>query len=159
MQNAQEMTPAPLARPRRRKNFRRSKPMGAISELNVTALLDLCFCLLIIFMIATPLIENTNTQQSIALDLPSESAKEQPAKQNVKIQDISIDTVGRTWWGQKEVTPKELEKLLEGLARSGGTPVINVRADKSIPYQQVVAVLDKIQAQGLTQISLQTQSQ
>ena len=151
-------SPTPLTRPRRRKNFRTSKPMHAMNEINVTSLLDLCFCLLIIFMIATPLIETTSNQQSIALNLPTESAKEQPVKQNVKHQDVSIDTVGRIWWGQKEVTITELERLLEGLARAGGTPIINVRADKTIPYQKVISVLDKIQAQGLNQISLQTQS-
>lgn len=152
--------PSPsFTRPRKRRTFRRSKPMAAINELNVTSLLDLCFCLLIIFMISTPLIESNSSQQSIALNLPTESTKEQPAKQNVKQQDISIDTVGRIWWGSKEVTLTELDRLLEGLARSGGTQVVNVRADKTIPYQKVVSVLDKIQAQGLNQISLQTQSE
>lgn len=150
---------APTLRPRKRHSFRRSKPMHALSEINITSLLDLCFCLLIIFMISTPLIEATSNQQSIPLNLPTESSKEQPVKQNVKTQEISIDTVGRVWWGQKEVQMNELDRLLEGLARQGGNPVISLRADKTISYQKVIAVLDKIQASGLNQISLQTQSQ
>jgi biopolymer transport protein ExbD len=133
--------------------------MKAMSEINVTSLLDLCFCLLIIFMISTPLIEATNNQQSIPLNLPSESSKEQAVKQNVKYQEISIDTVGRIWWGQKEVDLADLDRLLENLARQGNSPVVDLRADKSIPYQKVVSVLDKIQAHGLNQISLQTQAQ
>ena len=134
--------------------------MHAMSEINITSLLDLCFCLLIIFMISTPLMDaNTGNSQSIALNLPSESHKEQPAAQNVKQQDISIDTVGRVWWGQKEVELSELDRLLEGLARQGGAPIINLRADKTIPYQKVISVLDKIQAHGLNQISLQTQAE
>ena len=133
--------------------------MHGMSEINVTSLLDLCFCLLIIFMISTPLIQATSNSQSIALNLPSESNKEQPVAQNVKQQEISIDTVGRIWWGQKETSLLELDRLLENLARQGGAPVINLRADKTIPYQKVVSVLDKIQAHGLNQISLQTQAE
>ena len=133
--------------------------MHGMSEINVTSLLDLCFCLLIIFMISTPLIEATSNQQSIPLNLPTESNKEQAVKQNVKMQEISVDTVGRIWWGQKEVQLNDLDRLLEGLARQGGSPVIKLRADKTISYQKVIAVLDKIQASGLNQISLQTQSE
>ncbi len=144
---------------RNKRRFHRSEPMKAMSEINVTSLLDLCFCLLIIFMISTPLIEATNNQQSIPLNLPSESSKEQAVKQNVKYQEISIDTVGRIWWGQKEVDLADLDRLLENLARQGNSPVVDLRADKSIPYQKVVSVLDKIQAHGLNQISLQTQAQ
>ncbi|MEI6598437.1 MAG: biopolymer transporter ExbD, partial [bacterium] len=32
-----------------------------MNELNVTPMLDLCFCLLIIFMIATPVLEQTTS--------------------------------------------------------------------------------------------------
>ena len=46
--------------------------MEALNEINVTPLIDLAFALLIIFMIATPLLE-----QTIPLELPLESAKSQ----------------------------------------------------------------------------------
>lgn len=132
--------------------------MKAMSEINITSLLDLCFCLLIIFMISTPLIEATSNQQSIPLNLPTEASKEQVVKQDAKYQEISIDAVGRIWWGQKEVELSELDRLLESLARQGNSPVIDLRADKTIPYQKVISVLDKIQSHGLNQISLQTQA-
>ena len=144
---------------RKSRRFHRSEPLKAMSEINVTSLLDLCFCLLIIFMISTPLIQATSNKQSIPLNLPTESSKEQAVKQNLKYQDISIDTVGRIWWGEKEVGLNELDRLLENLAREGNSPVIDLRADRTIPYQRVVSVLDKIQAHGLNQISLQTVSE
>ncbi|MBL4574596.1 MAG: biopolymer transporter ExbD, partial [Opitutaceae bacterium] len=43
------------------RSFHRKKSMTALSELNVTALIDLGFALLIIFMISTPLIEQEQT--------------------------------------------------------------------------------------------------
>jgi len=140
----------------RSQRFHRQEPLKAMSEINVTSLLDLCFCLLIIFMISTPLIQVSSKQQSIPLNLPTESSKEQSVKQELKYQEISIDQVGRIWWGQKEVELGQLDRLLESLARQGGSPVVDLRADRTIPYQKVVSVLDKIQSHGLNQISLQT---
>jgi biopolymer transport protein ExbD len=142
------------------RRFRRSEPMRSMSEINVTSLLDLAFCLLIIFMISTPLIEaNNSNQQQIPLNLPTESTKEQPVRQEIKYQTISIDTVGRIFWGQRQTDMEELDRLLENLAREEPSPVISLRADRTIPYQRVISVLDKIQAHGLNQISLETQAQ
>ena len=143
---------------RRKRQFKRSNPMSAMSEINVTSLLDLAFCLLIIFMISTPLIEANSSPQSIPLNLPTESPKEQAMPKETKYQDISIDTVGRIFWGSKEVTLDELNRLLAGVAKQANPPVIAIRADRTIPYQKVVTVLDYVRSNGLDQISLETQS-
>ena len=52
----------------RSRRFGRPKTQGRISEINVTPLIDLAFALLIIFMIAAPMME-----QSIRIDLPEQS--------------------------------------------------------------------------------------
>ncbi|MGY8694589.1 MAG: ExbD/TolR family protein, partial [Verrucomicrobiia bacterium] len=49
------------------RSFHRKRPLEPNSELNVTALIDLGFALLIIFMISTPLIEK---EQMLEMDLP-----------------------------------------------------------------------------------------
>ena len=49
------------------RSFHRKKQLEAVSELNVTALIDLGFALLIIFMISTPLIE---VEHIMEVDLP-----------------------------------------------------------------------------------------
>ena len=50
--------------------FKRKDRLSAMSEINITSLLDLVFCLLIIFMITTPLME-----QTIPVNLPSQNAQ------------------------------------------------------------------------------------
>ena len=47
------------------RSFSKQSRLHVISELNVTPMLDLCFVLLIIFMIATPVLEQTT-----AINLP-----------------------------------------------------------------------------------------
>jgi biopolymer transport protein ExbD len=57
-------------------------------------LIDLAFALLIIFMITTPLLE-----QTVELNLPVEAAKTQ-AEDREDFQSISIDRAGAYYWGE-----------------------------------------------------------
>src|SRR5436189_6031968 len=59
--------------------------LTTLSEINVTPLLDLAFALLIIFMITTPLLEN-----SVNLVIPS-SGEKNPAVNPAQVRTISID--------------------------------------------------------------------
>ena len=50
------------------RNFRRHRTSHPIADLNVTNLIDLGFMLLIIFMVATPLIQQ---EQTVPVNLPT----------------------------------------------------------------------------------------
>jgi len=125
--------------------------MGAISEINVTPLIDLAFSLLIIFMIATPLLE-----QTIPLQLPLESQSAQP-QEDIEFQTISIDTRGQAFWGETAVDMTQLNDLLARASLQTEPPVIRIRADGSLPYQRVIDVLDLVKQNELSKISLDTQ--
>src|SRR5947209_4062038 len=108
------------------RTFRRQRTTHPIAELNVTNLIDLGFTLLIIFMIATPLI---NQEQSIPVNLPFESKKAQTKDKDVKFQSISIDKRGNYFFGAQPVTFDELKKRLATIAAMSKPPVIDIRAD------------------------------
>jgi biopolymer transport protein ExbD len=133
------------------RSFRRQSRLAALSEINVTPLIDLAFALLIIFMITTPLLE-----QTIALQLPSEEQRDERAPREERYRNISIDAAGQLYWGKRPVTAQDLQTLLDGLAASAQPPVLHIRADGRIPYQQVIDVLDLIKQAGLSRISLDT---
>src|SRR3989440_5142241 len=67
------------------KRYSNRSNFSTLSEINVTPLLDLAFVLLIIFMITTPLIEN-----SMNLTIPSSAAANAPVAAS-QVQTISID--------------------------------------------------------------------
>lgn len=134
------------------RTFRRKETLGALSEINVTPLIDLAFALLIIFMITAPLLE-----QSIALELPLESQSVRDDPERIALQTISIQRDGAIYWNDETVTEKQLAKYLEQLASESEPPAIAIRADRRIPYQRVINVIDHIQQNGLTRISLDTQ--
>jgi biopolymer transport protein ExbD len=71
-----------------------------MNELNVTPMLDLCFCLLIIFMIATPVLEQTT-----AVNLPkAEKGSGKPADTKQQYRFVSIGRDGTYTIGGKSLT-------------------------------------------------------
>ena len=135
------------------RTFHRKHQLEAMSEINVTPLIDLAFALLIIFMITAPLLE-----QSIDLVLPVETPRAQPDKPPA-VQEISIDAEGHYFWGAERVDIDQLDEYLALEALSDEPPVLQVRADASLPYQSVIALIDLIKKHKLTKLSLETRGQ
>lgn len=136
------------------RTFRRKQSMEAVSEINVTPLIDLAFALLIIFMITTPLLE-----QSIPLNLPVQDKNDQPSTEDMEIQVISVDQEGQIYWGKEPVSLARLDDMLNGLSTRDNPPVLRIRGDAAIQYQRIIEVLDRVKANKLTRISLDTQVQ
>ncbi len=135
------------------KRFNRREPLHSLVEINVTPLIDLAFALLIIFMMTTPLLE-----QTIPLDLPVQSKKEDTAKdKNPEPKFISINAKGAYFWGKDKVSLQELDHNLSEISRMKKEPVIHLRADATVAYQQVIDVMDLIKKYNLTQLSFDTQ--
>ena len=132
------------------RDFKRPNKLAVISDLNVTPLIDLAFSLLIIFMITTPLLE-----QSVELNLPLEAAKTQ-AEEREDFQSISIDRSGTYYWGEGPVSEQQLADLLDTMAMDPAPPVLSIRADAQLPYQNVITVVDMIKQRKLSKISLDT---
>ncbi|MFP4165572.1 MAG: ExbD/TolR family protein [Opitutales bacterium] len=133
------------------RNFHRKNRLAALSEINVTPLIDLAFALLIIFMITTPLLE-----QTIKVDLPIESAKSQTPDRR-EFQSITINESGELYWGNEQISMEQLEDLLDDLAADPDPPVLSIRGDAGLPYQQVITVIDRIKQRNLSKISLDTE--
>ena len=110
------------------RTFRRHRTAHPLADLNVTNLVDLAFVLLLIFMIATPLI---NQEQAIPVNLPVETRREQakPDK-DTRFVSISIDRQGRYFFDSTPVSFSELSSRLVPLAAGPAAqhPVIRIRA-------------------------------
>ena len=132
------------------RKFHRKDRLSALTEINVTPLIDLAFALLIIFMITTPLLE-----QTIEVNLPVESVSSQPEERE-DFKAISIDKAGLYYWGDEQVSVQQLGDLLDTTAMDPAPPVLSIRADHALPYQKVVTVIDMIKQRKLSKISLDT---
>jgi biopolymer transport protein ExbD len=134
------------------RNFRRKQSLSALNELNLTPLMDLVFVLLIIFMVSTPLLE-----QTIPLNLPLENHSKQVAEPDKNYQVISIDPKGLYFWGEECVSLQLLDERLAACANRKDQPILHIRADAQLPYQKVIDVLDRVKHHQLSKISLDTQ--
>ena len=136
------------------RTFHRPRANHAISELNVIPLIDLAFSLLIIFMISTPLIKNN--ERTIPVDLPV-SVQSPARKPELRFVTVVIVPGGYNVDGTA-MSAAQLERLLRGYTGSSNQPVFSIRADRNIPYQEVVTLLDLLSRNNLNKISLDTQS-
>ena len=140
------------------RTFRRPRPSQPISELNVTNLIDLGFTLLIIFMIATPLIQQ---EQTIPVNLPVESRSAQtPPDPKQEFVAVAIDQTGNFYFANRAITLADLRRELDAIAAGPARErtVIRIRADGKVPYERVVAIMDELKHRGLKQITFDTQA-
>src|SRR3981081_552912 len=86
--------------------------LSTLSEINITPLLDLAFVLLIIFMITTPLLEN-----SVNLLIPPSTRTNAPVKPG-QVQTISIDRREAIRINDKPVAVADLVARLAGMKRA-----------------------------------------
>ncbi len=134
-----------------------SKPhrLHVLNELNVTPMLDLCFCLLIIFMIATPVLEQTT-----AVNLPkAEKGAGTSVDTKVQYRFVSITKDGSLSIGNRVVTPAQLEAEFATIAAmpQADQPIVRIRADGTQPYQKIIDVMSTAKAKGLTKVGLDTE--
>lgn len=126
------------------------QPLSTLSEINVTPLLDLAFVLLIIFMITTPLLEN-----SMDLVVPSSTAASKEVDPG-KVKIVSIDRNQVIKLNDVEMTDDELAQRLAAIRREDPQAAIVVRPDRELPVQKFVTLMDIIQKAGIMKVGVMT---
>ena len=127
--------------------------LSTVSEINITPLLDLAFVLLIIFMITTPLLEN-----SVNLIIPSSGAANAPVKAG-QVQTISIDRRETIKVNDRTVTAGELVARLTELKRANPEVAIVIRPDRELPVQKLISLMDALQRAQITKVGIATKAE
>ncbi len=135
------------------RRFSRKNSLVTLTEINVTPLLDLVFVLLIIFVITTPLLE-----QSIRTNLPSGGRNDAKKLTKDDIRTVEITTDGDYRLGGQPINFSQLEIELTQAHGANPNMVVYIRADENGPYKHVARVLDMCQRGEITRLSLRTQS-
>ncbi|MEO5720545.1 MAG: biopolymer transporter ExbD [Chthoniobacterales bacterium] len=125
--------------------------LSTLSEINVTPLLDLAFVLLIIFIITTPLLEN-----SVDLSLPSSNAAN-AAVDPAKVQTVSIDRTGVMKFNDEPVDAETLAARLTTVKAANPEVAVVIRPDRALAVQDLVRVMDVLQRAQITRVGIATQ--
>ncbi len=123
---------------------------GLMAEINVTPLVDVMLVLLIIFMVAAPMMT-----QGIDVDLPQTTSKSLRQEEEPLL--ISVNSKGEIFLGKVKVTTALLRQQLGAMPPEARKRPIYLRADRQVPYGQVVAIMDDIKQAGFTRLGMVTQ--
>ena len=116
-------------------------------EINVTPFIDVILVLLIIFMVAAPL-----STVDLPIDLPTSSAT--PQKKPDKPTYVSIKPDLAVAIGETQVKRVDLVRSLDAMADSGKDRFIFLRADRAVPYGELMDVLERLRTGGYLKIAL-----
>ena len=116
-------------------------------EINVTPFIDVMLVLLIIFMIAAPL-----STVDLPVDLPSSTAT--PQKKPDKPTYVTIKSDLAVAIGETQVKRVDLVKALDAVPEQGKDRRIFLRADKAVPYGELMDVLERLRAGGYLKVAL-----
>jgi biopolymer transport protein ExbD len=122
----------------------------AMSDINVTPLVDVMLVLLIIFIITIRVII-----QQVPVELPK--ATNLPTQTRPENITIAIDKEGAIYWNTQPVANQDaLKARLRGIAREEPQPEVHIRGDANVRYQFVGQVLVATQQIGIRKVAFIT---
>ncbi len=105
-------------------------------------------------MITTPVIEQYNR-----IDLPEQSTDSSQSPPEKKDRFITIDAQGLYHWDNDPVGKSELAAQLDQIMQAEGEqPVIHIRGDRNLLWQQIIDVINMLKERNLTKLSLDTKA-
>ncbi len=121
----------------------------AITGINVTPLVDITLVLLIIFMVTARFI----SEPSIGVKLPksSTSAPGDSSERNVF---LTINANREIFLNNQAVTQDKLPESIREMIQKRPDLNLVLRADKNVPHGDVIAILDEVRSQGVTQFGI-----
>ena len=133
------------------RRFSQRSHLVTLSEINITPLLDLAFVLLIIFVITTPLLE-----QSINLKLPTGGKPDQQPDQR-DIATVEIAKNGVYYLDRRPISLTDLERTLVNANKLNPNTIVFIRADEEGLNKHLYAVIDRCLRNGISRFSLRTE--
>ncbi|HWJ14907.1 MAG TPA: biopolymer transporter ExbD [Gemmatimonadaceae bacterium] len=123
------------------------------ADVNVVSLIDVMLLLLVIFMITAPMM-----QGGLDITLPTAQAKPLESKTGLS---ISVNRSGEVFVGDatKGMSVGNFRVLFTSMSKNETANGVYLRADKDVPYGVIVQVFQIIQAAGVSDIGLVTETE
>jgi biopolymer transport protein TolR len=123
---------------------------GSIAQINVTPLVDVMLVLLVIFMVTAPII-----QQGVSVDLPKTRAAGLNSQEDPLVVGLTKD--GTVYLNDNKIALADLRGKLVAIGQASPDKAVLLRADRSVPYGDVVAVIAAIKEAGIDKLGMVTE--
>jgi biopolymer transport protein ExbD len=121
--------------------------LNEVHEINVTPFIDVMLVLLIIFMVAAPL-----ATVDIQVNLPASTAE--PRQRPDKPIYLSVRSDLTVAVGNDPVAREQLRGTLDAAAKGDKDTLIFLHADKTVPYGELMAVMNLLRTAGYLKVAL-----
>jgi biopolymer transport protein ExbD/biopolymer transport protein TolR len=126
---------------------------GAVSDINVTPLVDVMLVLLIIFMVITPML-----QKGVSVDLARvNNPRPMAAADKEDATVLAITRDGKIFLGSDSITMDKITAQVKDRVADKLDKTVYVKADARAKYGDVVSVVDAVRAAGVDSLGLLTE--
>lgn len=137
---------------------RERKQRRLVSEINVVPYIDVMLVLLVIFMITAPMM-----MQGVEVNLPEANSK--PVVNNEPDRTLYVYVLASGKYGLNTGEDKsmetysldDLQSTIEKLIATAPDTPVYVEGDASVPYQNVMQVMSRLQSAGVQKLALITE--
>lgn len=126
------------------------RTQSALSDINITPLVDVVLVLLLIFMVTAPVL-----QSGVEVAVPQTRTVNQLTEEHTV---VTIDKDQNVFLQDKPVNIHDLARVLQttGPNPTSAKRVVYVRADQKVPFGAFASVMDAVRQAGVTNISIVT---
>jgi len=130
--------------------FNSERNNEALSQINVTPLVDVMLVLLVIFMVTAPILH-----QGVNVNLPQVRAGALNGEDVQLV--VSVTAKGIVFLNDAPITGPELQSKLQAILRERPDRNVFLRADTSVPYGEVMRVMASIRQAGVQRLGMVTE--
>ena len=134
-----------------KKGGRRRKRHAAMSEINVTPMVDVMLVLLIVFMVAAPMMT-----AGVPVNLPESAAQTISNTEEPLV--VSVNEKGEIFLQETKLAGKDLGSRLTAIIGEKKDTVIYIRGDTSVTYGDMMHVMGLVNQAGFNKVSLVSQN-
>jgi biopolymer transport protein TolR len=129
----------------------RRKRIAPVTDITLTPLIDTALTLLVIFMVAAPMMQN-----SIKVSLPKGNAKESVTQTQDLV--VFVDSKGSIFFDNKPLIVADLITVLHSKTKNNQDQTVYVKADTAVSYGTVIELVDHLKVVGgIKYVALATQ--
>jgi len=123
---------------------------GAISNINVTPLVDVMLVLLVIFMVTAPIL-----QQGVSISLPKVKAAALTGEEQQLV--VAVNRNGQVYLNDTPTSIAELGPKLQAILKLRPDRQVYLRADQRVRYGEVMQVIATVKGAGVERLGMVTE--